>query len=172
MTRTVIDKTKCIAYTSSVCARNGQENSKGAFAAMLTFPELTNDRVMLSGSLKRATNSLMELESIVQVLDNIPLTQRANTLLIIKTTAGFISSAFRQDWVSKWTRNNWTKSNGNRVSNIIVWKKIIELKRDYYHVSIDLVPATDTNILKTKGYAELALNKNKTYTLNKFKITG
>lgn len=164
-------KTNCVAYTSCVYSDTGTEYGKGAIGIVLTFPELTTDKIGMSGAMRRTTYNLLELESLLQTLESIPLPQRHNTLLIIKTTSNYIYDSFNKNWIYNWKKNNWKKSNGYMVKHSDVWRKILELKDHYYQVSIDIINKDNIDTRKAKMYAEKASKNNKSFQIEKFKIT-
>lgn len=110
---------KVTIYTDGACSGNP---GKGGWGAILMFG---NARREISGFSPSTTNNRMELMAAIKGLE--ALKEPCN--VDIYSDSSYLVNAINQQWLKKWTINNWRTSAKKTVENIDLWKKILELIR-------------------------------------------
>lgn len=106
-------------YTDGACSGNP---GKGGWGALLMFGDVKRE---ISGFSPATTNNRMELMAAIKALE--ALKEPCNVDLY--SDSSYLVNAINQQWLKKWTTNNWRTSSKKPVENIDLWKKILELIR-------------------------------------------
>ncbi len=106
-------------YTDGACSGNP---GKGGWGALLMFGDVKRE---ISGFSPATTNNRMELMAAIKALG--ALKEPCNVDLY--SDSSYLVNAINQQWLKKWTTNNWRTSSKKQVENIDLWKKILELIR-------------------------------------------
>ena len=112
----------------------------GGYAAIL----MHNGREkVISGGDKETTNNRMELLGVISGLEAL----KEPCEVEIYSDSAYVVNAFLQDWITFWIMNNWRTKGKKDVSNVELWKRLIELTH---------IHKITWN--KVKGHADNALN--------------
>lgn len=106
-------------YTDGACSGNP---GKGGWGALLMFGDVKRE---ISGFSPATTNNRMELMAAIKALE--ALKEPCNVDLY--SDSSYLVNAINQQWLKKWTTNNWRTSSKKPVENIDLWKKILDLIR-------------------------------------------
>lgn len=112
------DSRHIVLYTDGACSGNP---GPGGWAAILSFKG--EERVICGGE-KETTNNRMELSAVINGLEETEEGQKIK----VYTDSAYIVNAFLQDWIGTWIKRKWKNSDGAPVSNIDLWKQLLDLK--------------------------------------------
>jgi ribonuclease HI len=116
-----------IAYTDGACSTNIKV---GGWGCVIEIDGLDGSQIKLSGGKKETTNNAMELTAFLEALkffDGL-VEKNKDFTATIYTDSAYISNCFADKWYLKWYQNGWRTSNKRKeVSNIELWKEILEL---------------------------------------------
>lgn len=128
---------KITLYTDGACSGNP---GAGGYAAILIY---NNKEKVISGGDKNTTNNRMELMGVICGLEAL----KEPCEVEIFSDSAYVVNAFLEDWISFWLMNNWRTKGKKEVSNIELWKRLIELTH-VHKISWN----------KVKGHADNELN--------------
>ncbi len=111
------DKPIVSIYTDGACSGNP---GIGGIGAIITY---NNHKKEISKAYKDTTNNRMELRAVIEALNNL----KKPCHVKLYTDSKYIYSAFNESWIEKWKKNNWMRNKKEKVKNIDLWKKLIEL---------------------------------------------
>ena len=141
------DKIKKVTlYTDGACSGNP---GKGGYGAVLIY---NGTRKEISGGYKETTNNRMEIMAVLKGLE--ALKEPCEVLVI--SDSKYVVDAFNKGWIFSWKRNNWTRSNKDKVLNIDLWEKLLEVS-SIHKVSFEWVKGHAQNI-ENERCDELARN--------------
>lgn len=115
----------------------------GGWAAILFYQ---GKKVSVSGMDLDTTNNRMELTAVIEGLRRLKKPFKVK----IFTDSKLIVSAFRQNWLEGWQRRGWRKADGAEVSNVDLWKSLLEMLK---------CKTLSYNFVWVKGHAGLPLNE-------------
>lgn len=110
---------KVTIYTDGACSGNP---GKGGWGALLMSG---NARREISGFSPSTTNNRMELMAAIKALEAL----KEPCDVDLYSDSSYLVNAINQQWLKRWTANNWRTSAKKPVENIDLWKKILELIR-------------------------------------------
>lgn len=120
-------------YTDGSCPRTGK-NALGGWAAHIENLD-TDEKIILHGSFKGATNNSMELMGIQKSLKLLTKKSYISIYSDSKYCVNGINS-----WMHSWSMNNWTSNmSGSEIKNLDIWKDIHNSCRQH-KVSANWVP--------------------------------
>ena len=100
----------------------------------------------LGSSLDAATNNVAELSGIIQVI--IKANELSVADLYIITDSEYVKKGINE-WMFNWSRNNWTKADGQPIANSDLWKQLhnllTDLKSRNINYTVDWIRAHDDN---------------------------
>lgn len=128
---------KVTLYTDGACSGNP---GPGGYAAILLHG---GREKVISGGDKETTNNRMELLGVISGLEAL----KEPCEVDIYSDSAYVVNAFLQDWITFWIMNNWRTKGKKEVSNVELWKRLIELTH---------IHKITWN--KVKGHADNALN--------------
>lgn len=128
---------KVTLYTDGACSGNP---GPGGYAAILIH---SGREKVISGGDKETTNNRMELLGVISGLEAL----KEPCEVDIYSDSAYVVNAFLQDWITFWIMNNWRTKGKKEVSNVELWKRLIELTH---------IHKITWN--KVKGHADNALN--------------
>jgi len=105
-------------YTDGSAKNNGFENSQGGFGVAVFNIEKDNTLRPLMFYSKRergVTNNQMELSALLYALE-LAQTTYAYDICRIKSDSAYCVNMYN-DWMEKWSRNNWTRAGGKPIEN-------------------------------------------------------
>jgi ribonuclease HI len=106
-----------IIYTDGACSGNP---GPGGWGAVLFYGDKMKE---ISGGEEATTNQRMELTAVVEALRALKV---RDWDVVIHSDSAYIVNAFRQDWISNWTKNGWKNSKKEDVANQDLWKALLE----------------------------------------------
>ncbi len=80
-------------------------------------------RKEISGGAEETTNNRMELVAAIEALKALKEPCRVK----IYSDSAYLVNAFNQGWIKKWQENGWVNSKKEKVENIDLWQKLLEL---------------------------------------------
>jgi len=92
----------------------------GGYAAILRHKA---HRKVISGGFQNTTNNRMELMACIEGLK--ALKQKSS--VVIFSDSRYVVDAMTEGWTIKWRANGWIKNDKSKVSNIDLWKKLLDL---------------------------------------------
>ncbi len=110
---------KVTIYTDGACSGNP---GPGGWGALLMFGGASRE---ISGFSPSTTNNRMELMAAIKALEAL----KEPCDVDLYSDSSYLVNAINQEWLKKWTSNNWKTASRKPVGNIDLWKKIIELIR-------------------------------------------
>lgn len=111
------DLEKVIIHTDGACEGNP---GRGGYCAIL---QCGNAEKIVSGYSPATTNNRMEL---IAVIEGLTALKRSCEVLIVSDSK-YVCDAINQGWLDNWKRSFWKKSNGDPVSNVDLWERLIPL---------------------------------------------
>ncbi len=126
-----------IIYTDGACTGNP---GKGGYCAILIYNGVEK---VVCGAEKETTNNRMELLAAISGLK--ALKEKCKVKLY--SDSQYLVSAFTEGWLLYWQTNNWKTSGKNKVKNVDLWQKLVELN------NLHLI-----EFIKVKGHADNEYN--------------
>lgn len=115
-------------YTDGAC--NQKEKIGGwSFSILEDGSEIFTD----SGSENNTTNNQCEMLAAIkgmEALDKEQIVCGSNVIKIFSDSA-YLVNAFSDDWIGKWTQNNWRNSTGQPVANQEFWQQLMSLQKKH-----------------------------------------
>ncbi|HHW56620.1 MAG TPA: ribonuclease HI [Clostridia bacterium] len=124
-------------YTDGACSGNP---GPGGWAAVLIYKGIKKE---ISGFEENTTNNRMELKAAIEGLKALKRSCRVN----LYSDSSYLINAFKEEWIEKWQKNNWLKSDKTPVENQDLWKELLEISKDH-----------QINWIKVKGHADNEYN--------------
>jgi ribonuclease HI len=127
-------------YTDGACSKNP---GPGGFAGVILAKEneiinnrsnfIIKYRKEISGACEKTTNNRMELTAVIKSLEVVEKEIKNNNInrIILYSDSKYIVDTIHYGWLTKWVDNNWKKSNNREVLNVDLWKRVLELIRNY-----------------------------------------
>jgi len=124
-------------YTDGACSGNP---GPGGWCAILIYKGI---KKMLKGFERHTTNNRMELKAVVEALKAL----KEPCKVVIYSDSAYIVNAVNQNWIEKWQKNGWKRSEKEEVKNIDLWNELINLLK-IHKVTFE----------KVKGHSDNELN--------------
>lgn len=124
-------------YTDGACSVNVQI---GGWGCALIFGK---HRKELSGGELNTTNNRMELMAVIKGLEAL----KEPCIVNIFSDSAYVVNAFQKNWIYSWQMAGWKTSSKEKVKNIDLWEKLVDL--GCYH---------KLNFFKVKGHSDNELN--------------
>ena len=138
---------KITIYTDGACSDNP---GPGGWAAV--FNE-ANECTTISDCDISTTNNRMELMAVIKSYERIINEYDRNYIFELYTDSAYVANAIKQDWISKWQKNDWKTSKGDMVKNKDLWETFIELNNNIKALGITVL------IIKIKGHSGHVFNE-------------
>ncbi len=110
---------KIIIYTDG-CSRGNP--GPGGCAAVLLYGKLRKE---IARGFRLTTNNRMEILAAIEGLR--ALKNGGNYQVTLYTDSRLLSDTFNKGWIWNWMRNDWKKSNKEKVLNIDLWQQLLEV---------------------------------------------
>ena len=125
-----------IYYTDGSCTGNGKVSNAGGFGIV----ELTDDGAFVSAYAKRSvdtTNNREELKAILRVMltAGTKVNQDWNQPSIVYSDSAYCVNTFN-DWMFRWAKNNWIKSDKKIPENLDLIKAYYEHYMKGYRIDL------------------------------------
>ncbi|HJN37262.1 MAG TPA: ribonuclease HI [Gammaproteobacteria bacterium] len=106
-----------VVYTDGACSGNP---GRGGWGCVLFY----NDRCKeLCGGEDDTTNNRMELMATIKALEALKMTCKVK----LYTDSTYVQKGIT-DWIYKWKKNNWKKSDKKPVVNVDLWQRLDKLR--------------------------------------------
>lgn len=126
-------------YTDGGCRVNPR--GPGGYAAVIIRDQIP---MYITGFEPSTTNQRMELKAAIVALRFI----ERPSIITLYSDSAYMVNCFRDKWYVNWEKNGWKNSKGVAVSNIDLWKHLLQLVR--FHKSVEFV--------KVKGHSDNIIN--------------
>lgn len=136
-------------YTDGACSGNP---GNGGWGAILSYNGKEKE---ISGGEKDTTNNKMELKAIIEGLK--ALKEKCKVKLY--SDSAYAVSAFTENWIDGWVKNNWKTAGNKPVKNVEMWQELLTLI-DKHKVEFIKVKGHSDNV-KNNRCDELARNEIK-----------
>ncbi len=100
-------------YTDGACSGNP---GPGGFGALLIFKD---SRKEISGYQLETTNNQMEIQAAISALQAL----KKPCKIELYTDSKYVQQGVTE-WIHKWQKNNWRKSDNGPVKNVELWKNL------------------------------------------------
>ena len=107
-----------ILYTDGACSGNP---GKGGWGAILFYGDHKKE---LSGGEQATTNNRMELTAVIEALK----TLKEACHIHLYTDSQYVIKGFNE-WLPGWIERGWKNSSKKDVSNVDLWKQLLELTK-------------------------------------------
>lgn len=104
-------------YTDGACSGNP---GKGGYGGILMYNGVSKE---YSGYENETTNNRMELTAVIMGLRMLKEPVELN----IYSDSAYVVNAFLEDWISSWILKGWRTAGKKEVSNVDLWKELLEL---------------------------------------------
>lgn len=117
---------KVFAYTDGSSLGNP---GPGGYGTILKFTDSSGKlhETEINEGFKITTNNRMELRGVLAVFEAL----KEPVEVVITTDSQYVANAFNQHWIDSWIKKGWKKSDGKKVLNADLWKKLVELKKKH-----------------------------------------
>ena len=119
-------------FTDGACSGNP---GPGGWGAIIRYKDKEK---ILSGSEKNTTNNRMELLAFIKALECL----KEACQITAYSDSKYLCDAISKEWVYKWQKNNWIKSNKKSVLNVDLWNRLLNLLKIH-----------NVNLIWIKGHA-------------------
>lgn len=110
------EKKKVVIYTDGACSGNP---GPGGFAAILIYKGIEKE---ISDYEINTTNNRMEMMAIICGLEYL----KEPCEVTIYSDSAYVVNSINNKWVYSWQKNNWIKSDKEKVKNIELWERILK----------------------------------------------
>ncbi len=108
-----LSKPKVIIYTDGACSGNP---GPGGWGALLQFNGISKE---IFGHDLDTTNNRMEMTAAIKALQIL----KKPCYVELYTDSKYLQLGITE-WVNKWIKNNWYKSNNDPIKNVDLWKEL------------------------------------------------
>lgn len=112
-------------YIYSDGSSKGNPGPGGYGSIIKSVDEKGNElqRKEISAGYHYTTNNRMELMGVIMALTYIVKPSD----ITVTTDSSYVVNAFNKNWLQSWIKNDWKKSDGSKVKNADLWKKLHDL---------------------------------------------
>lgn len=96
----------------------------GGWAALI---KRRKQEIVISGKDMQTTNNRMELTAVIQGLE---MLNSLDEEVIVYSDSKYVTSGINE-WIEKWTKNDWKTFDKKIVKNIDLWELLFNLKNKY-----------------------------------------
>jgi ribonuclease HI len=112
-----LNKKEITIYTDGACSGNP---GPGGYGTVLIY---NGTRKELSGGFKNTTNNRMEITAVIKGLEAL----KQPCKVTVYSDSKYVVDAIEKGWLNNWIKNNWRKSNKEKVLNVNLWQRLLEL---------------------------------------------
>lgn len=112
-----MNKKEITIYTDGACSGNP---GPGGYGTVLIY---NGTRKELSGGFKNTTNNRMEITAVIKGLEAL----KEPCKVTVYSDSKYVVDAIEKGWLNNWIKNNWRKSNKEKVLNVDLWQRLLEL---------------------------------------------
>jgi len=107
-----------VVYTDGACTRNGREDARGGYAAVVLRPD-ADEPLVVSGGEEATTNNRMEMRAVIEGLNALDPTETVEVV----TDSEYVMKGFTE-WMPGWIRRGWRTSSKQPVKNVELWNEL------------------------------------------------
>ena len=133
-----------VIYTDGSCLKNGYENSSGGYGVVVMDDDGNVVKCYSSFS-NNTTNNQEELKAVIYAIKNFGLTKEP---IDVYSDSSYVVNTFT-DWMFKWERNGWLKSDNKTPENL-------DLIKEYYNY---ILKGYRINLKRVRGHAGILGNE-------------
>ncbi|MDF2593305.1 MAG: rnhA, partial [Clostridia bacterium] len=104
-------------YADGACSGNP---GPGGYGTVLLYNGMQKE---LSEGYRDTTNNRMEIMGVIKGLEAL----KHRCKVTVYSDSKYVVDAIEKGWLANWRKNNWVKSNKEKVLNIDLWKRLIVL---------------------------------------------
>lgn len=134
-------------YTDGACSENP---GPGGWASIWVSD---NKIKVKSGCNPNTTNNQMELLAVVVSLRRIVSNHCKSDTYEIYSDSAYVVNSINNNWIYRWSLNDWKTSKGNNVKNRELWEECIKLLSTIKSSCVKLI------FMKVKGHSGDTLNE-------------
>lgn len=113
-------------YTDGAC---NQEKNTGGWSFLIL--ENKETKIQKSGHITDTTNNQCEMWAAIHAIKEIETIIFSEPIKItLYSDSAYLVNAFKDDWISKWLKNDWINSQGKPVLNKELWEQLITLQNN------------------------------------------
>ena len=132
-----------IFYVDGACSGNGSENSSGGFGVIGIHPTFGINIYDYYEHTDNTTNNREELKAILHVMQNFgdpprPFEEWGHKEPIVYSDSAYAVNTYT-DWMFRWARNDWKKSDGKTPENLDIIQAYYELYQRGYRIDLQKV---------------------------------
>lgn len=151
-------------YTDGGCRNHGNvkndhvhEDDKAAWAYLIKW---NNGHSVYSdaGGKFGATNNQMELTAVIEAMEELVNRGLNGKSVKFVLDSKYIVNTVRNNWLTAWHKNGWTKSSSGSIANLDLWKR-------FYNLYVQFV---DADFKWVKGHAGNEGNEYVDHKLNEY----
>lgn len=102
----------------------------GGWGAIIKFKTLEGEQVKeLGGREENTTNNRMEMTAVIEALYFLSKIKSKNPVVVYSDSSYVVNGASK--WAFGWEKNGWKTKDGGEVLNIDLWKKLIDLAKNF-----------------------------------------
>ena len=106
---------KVTVYTDGACSGNP---GYGGWAAVLIYGDIRKET---SGFAEDTTNNRMEITAALEGLKAL----KERCVVDLYTDSAYLSNAFNESWIIRWSENGWKKADKKPVENQDLWEQLL-----------------------------------------------
>ena len=133
-------------YVDGACSGNGTENAQGRFA-VIEVSDNNEITYTYSEHSLNTTNNREELKAILHVMryfSIIPENEWDRNIPVVYSDSAYSINTFN-DWMFRWAKNDWKKSNGDTPENLDIISEYYELYQRGFRIELEKVKGHSGN---------------------------
>lgn len=130
-------KKNVILYTDGACSGNP---GPGGYGAILIYKGIEKE---ISGGMLNTTNNQMEIMAVIKGLSYL----KEPCQVTVYSDSAYVVNTISKGWIYAWKKNNWIKSDKQKVKNIELWEELLKLMKEH-----------EITFVKVKGHADNEYN--------------
>ncbi len=124
-------------YTDGACSGNP---GPGGYGAILIYKGIERE---ISDYEISTTNNRMEIMAVIKGLELL----KEPCEVTVYSDSSYVVNSIDKGWIYSWKKNNWIKSDKEKVKNIELWERMLELMQMH-----------KVKFVKVKGHSDNAYN--------------
>lgn len=108
-------------FTDGACSGNP---GYGGWGAILNYKGIEKE---ISGAEKNTTNNRMELTAFIKALEIL----KEPCKITAYSDSKYLCDALSKNWIEKWQKNNWKKSDNKPVINVDLWQRLVDIMKPH-----------------------------------------
>lgn len=151
------DNFNVLIFTDGACKGNP---GTGGYGILIRLPD--NHILDFNDAYRHTTNNRMELMAVIQSLLYVDTiisefynftSDHVKYFVKIFTDSEYVCNAINNRWLDKWINNNWLSTKGKQISNIDLWKKLLDTMNEL------IITHDDIEFFHVKGHSGIYENE-------------